>query len=140
MYMMCFFLWTDAKFSFVRKAYIIYYIFFSVCVQLCSGGTEHDPEAMGAEGVAGVEHQRRALQRRRRRRHRRRQQPHHQPGHQVRLLLRRQHRLPHHQTVGSSSLPILILILSGSPPPGPPASICHRSSPTVCSTKRLSGA
>jgi len=80
----------------------MYYI--SVCVQLCSGGTEHDPGAMGAEGVAGVEHQRRALQRGRRRQHRRRQQPQHQPGHQVRLHLQQRHRLPHHQTVGSSLL------------------------------------
>ncbi len=66
---------------------------------LSSGCTEHDPGEMGPAGVAGVEHQRRALQRRRHRRDRRRQQPQHQPGHQVRLLLQRRHRLPHHQTV-----------------------------------------
>jgi len=50
-----------------------------------SGGAQHNPGEMGMEGdaVAGVEHQRRALQRRRRRRRRgARRQQRVQPGHQ----------------------------------------------------------
>uniref|UniRef100_A0A804K7I1 Uncharacterized protein n=1 Tax=Musa acuminata subsp. malaccensis TaxID=214687 RepID=A0A804K7I1_MUSAM len=43
------------------------------CFRRCSGGTERDPGAVGEDGfgdvVAGVEHQRRALQRRRHRLH-----------------------------------------------------------------------
>ena len=95
---------------FFRKNYVFLWEFSvsswvhnSVCVQPCSVGAEHDPGAMGPARVAGVEHQRRALQRRRRRHHRRRQQPQHQPGHQVRLLIQQCHCLPHHQTVSFHS-------------------------------------
>uniref|UniRef100_J3M5D1 non-specific serine/threonine protein kinase n=1 Tax=Oryza brachyantha TaxID=4533 RepID=J3M5D1_ORYBR len=65
------------------------------------GGPEHDPGEMGEGGVAGVEHQRRALQRPRRRQERLGQLPQHQPLHQVRLHLQQQHPLPYYQTEGN---------------------------------------